>query len=157
MLDVVSLSKRPEFADACAAWDFAEWGCMEAGVTLDNTLKDYRTERTEKDLPATWVGLCDGRLAGSVRLRYNDHTDREDLNPWMGSLYVHPVYRGKGLGQALCLKVKEEALKTFGFKTLYLYTPDAADFYQRLGWRKIGTVRDPRGIQAEETLMQIDL
>jgi predicted N-acetyltransferase YhbS len=158
MLNVVPLTKRPDLAETCAAWDFAEWGCMEDGVTLDDTLKDYKTKRAEKELPATWVALNDGKAVGSVRLRYNDHADRPDLNPWLGSLYVHPLYRKQGVGQALCRTVTGEALNGYGFKTLYLYTPDADEFYERMGWRTIGKVRDPRGFHAEgESLMQINL
>ena len=109
-------------------------------------------------LPQTWIAVMDGKPAGMVRLKADDHPDRIDLSPWLGTLFVHPYYRNKGLGRTLVQTVCGEAREIFGFKSLYLYTPDAENFYMQMGWRKIGMVRDPLGICTEgDTLMQIDL
>jgi len=35
------LQDRPEFLDACIAWNFSEWSCHVQGVTLDDVRADY--------------------------------------------------------------------------------------------------------------------
>jgi N-acetylglutamate synthase-like GNAT family acetyltransferase len=61
---------------------------------------------------------------------------RDDLSPWLASVYVDPPFRNRGIGASLVQRVAQEA-RTLGFPTLYLFTPDRAAFYANLGWQVV--------------------
>jgi predicted N-acetyltransferase YhbS len=71
-------------------------------------------------------------------LRDNDGI-RPDLAPWLGSLVVDPAYQNQGIGTMLIDRTKQKA-RTLGFELLYLFAFDRTipEYYERLGWRKIG-------------------
>jgi GNAT superfamily N-acetyltransferase len=155
MLDftIIPLSERPELADICAAWSFSEWGCQIEGRTLEATMRGYRESLQGNGLPISWIAFCDRRPAGAIRLKKDDHPDRTDLNPWLGSLFVHPLFRKRGIAKALCLHLEDKAKNKYGFKKLYLFTPDAETLYEKIGWRRIGKIKDPMGLHKEEEVL----
>lgn len=85
-----------------------------------------------------FVALHDDKPIGMVCLRENDGIRPLDT-PWLGSLVVHPNYRGYKLGECLITAVKQEA-KTLGHQILYLLAFDRTipKWYKRLGWTHIG-------------------
>jgi len=54
----------------------------------------------------------------------------------LASLYVAPEHRGRGLG-AMLVHAAVDAAAGQGVDELFLFTPDHADFYQRLGWSRM--------------------
>ena len=81
-----------------------------------------------------------GRAAGCVALRPLDHQIAE-----MKRLYVHPDYRGKGVGRALVDGVIAEA-RSIGYERMRLDTiessmMDAIALYRRRGFREIAPYR----------------
>ena len=88
-----------------------------------------------------------------IRLKKDDHPDRPDLSPWLGTLYVHSFHRKQGLAACLCRWVEDRARNDYGFRQIYLFTHNAEKFYERLGWARIGDVRDPMGLGPPEALM----
>jgi len=156
---ILPLSDAPEFADVCAAWSFGEWTSQVQGRTLDEAVTRYRQTAYNPDkMPATWVAMKDNRPAGMISLKAADHPDYAELTPWMGSLYVHPLYRNQGCGTALMEHVEQKAAQDFDFNKIYLFTGEAQDFYVHLGWKEIAQVRDPSGIKPEgKTLMMKEI
>lgn len=142
-IEILPLKERPEMADVCAAWSFAEWGCMMEGRTLEASVQGYRNSLKNDNLPVSWVAFCEGKPAGSIRLKLNDHPDITDLNPWLASVFVHPLFRGHGLAKALCLHLEDRTRNEYGFEKLYLFTTTAEKLYSSIGWKRTGTVRDP--------------
>ena len=63
----------------------------------------------------------------------HDLEGREDLTPWLGGVFVGSQFRRRGIGEALCVTV-EEAAKSRGIQTLYLFTLDKQAWYSRQGW-----------------------
>lgn len=154
-MKIIPLSECPEFAEVCAAWSFGEWTSQIKGHTLSDSIKRYKdtAQNMGHSLPKTWVAVIDRRPAGMVSLKETEHEDREDLSPWLGSLFVHSSYRNQGIAGKLCVHIFREA-KRSGFDKVYLFTHSAAAYYKRLGFEKIGTVRDPSGKHKDgETLM----
>ena len=64
---------------------------------------------------------------------------RTDLSPWLGSLYVKPHFRKRGIGSKLVQQAVNIS-KTLRIGSLYLCTPDKQRFYERLGWCYIDEV-----------------
>lgn len=92
------------------------------------------------DLPLTWVAVDGDRAVGTVGLWRCDLISRQDLYPWLASLYVAEDYRGRGLSEQLQQFVMDGS-RLRGFKQLYLYSA-CADYYERFGWHYIGDALD---------------
>lgn len=82
-------------------------------------------------LLATWNDLP----AGFVALKRINHFTYE-----LTKMAVHPEYRGKGIGEALCLAALDRA-RTLGAKCVVLYShsslPAAVHLYSKLGFKDI--------------------
>ena len=89
-------------------------------------------------MPITFVALDGDLPVGMCSLRENDGI-RPDLTPWLGSLVVDPKYQKQGIGKML-IDVTVLKAKELGFEKLYLFAfdPTIPEYYERLGWRKIG-------------------
>lgn len=109
-------------------------------------------------MPVTWIAVHKQKPAGMISLKMNDHPDIKDLNPWLGSLFVHPFHRKKGIASALINVVEREAKTKYQYKELYLFTTDTMSLYEKHGWVRMRTVRDPTGYAPEgDTLMKKEL
>lgn len=91
-----------------------------------------------QDMPLTNIALYGEMPVGSCTLELNGGI-RPDLEPWIGDLVVAPKYQKQGIGKML-LDVTIEQAKKLGFEKIYLFTfdPEIPEYYQRLGWKKIG-------------------
>lgn len=63
------------------------------------------------------------------------------------SLAVAPAARGRGCARALVARAERHAREQ-GASHLYLLTTTAADFFARLGYKKVGRDRAPEAIRA---------
>jgi N-acetylglutamate synthase-like GNAT family acetyltransferase len=86
------------------------------------------------ELPIAWVAHANGKLLGTAALRVHDLEGREDLTPWLGGVFVASQFRRSGIGAALCGTV-EDAARTRGIQSLYLFTLDKQAWYSRQDWR----------------------
>jgi len=95
-------------------------------------------EELKQDIPLTCIALYDEMPVASCTLELNGGI-RADLEPWLGDLVVDPKYQKQGIGKMLTDTAVAKA-KELGFEKLYLFTFDPAiiDYYERLGWSKIG-------------------
>lgn len=156
-IKIIPLSERPEFAHACAAWSYGEWGCHYPKADLRKSIEGYeKRAKNNNDIPFTYIGLRDDKIIGMVSLVENDHEEHKDLTPWIASVYIHREFRGRGYASAMIQKMHIKA-KELGFNHLYLFTPDAMALYQKNGYAITGKVNDPRQLHEFETLMEIDL
>jgi N-acetylglutamate synthase-like GNAT family acetyltransferase len=88
-------------------------------------------------LPITWVAVAHDALIGSASLVARTIV-RQDLSPWLSSVYVAPQYRHQAIGSTLVRHVERSAAK-LGFARLHLFTPDREALYARLGWTLVET------------------
>lgn len=89
---IVNLADAPEFLEEVSRWLWLEWAKAD-GYTLEEII--YRTKyASQKDtVPQTLVAVRDGKPVGVVSLWLNDLKTRQDLSPWMATLYVKDEYR----------------------------------------------------------------
>ncbi|MBZ9994307.1 GNAT family N-acetyltransferase [Mesorhizobium sp. BH1-1-4] len=147
------LNARPEMIPVCASWTFGHWDC-QAGTTFEETNRLFcDAVNGETSLPLTFVAIVDDKPAGMISLRDSDFKERDDLSPWLASLYVHPSHRNKGIGLLLIERL-ELAAERLGYKRLYLTTEDSSGLYEKHGWQQIDRVRTPFG---DASLMAKDL
>jgi N-acetylglutamate synthase-like GNAT family acetyltransferase len=114
-------------------WMFQEWDVMLGQKTPEARIKELNAHMNRDQLPIAWVAHANGRLLGSAALRVHDIEGHEHLTPWLGGVYIGPQFRRRGIGAALCTTV-EEAARSRGVQTLYLFTLDKQAWYSRQGW-----------------------
>ncbi len=110
-----------------------------------------RSQVGSRGIPTTFVAISGKALLGSASLVRQDLKVRQELSPWMATVFVGPEYRKLGAGSALVKQVVKEAarLKT---EALYLFTPDKEKFYLSLGWSLIERIHHRN---EEQSIMKI--
>jgi len=129
---IESLADHPQFIPTLATWHRAQWSYLDVGVSVAQRAARLRTHGRD-GVPMTVVALSGDTLLGSASLIAHDMDTRNDLSPWLASVYVAPPHRRRGVGSALVREIVASAAEV-GFPALYLFTPDRARFYERLGW-----------------------
>lgn len=124
----------PEHTETIARWIFETFPHEFENTTFEEWLEIVRHPGR-----VTFVALDEERAVGTATLDFEDLPPRDDLTPWLASVYVLPEFRAQGLGATLVAAVAKEA-RTKGFKQLYLHTSDRVAFYAKRGWDIVDTV-----------------
>jgi N-acetylglutamate synthase-like GNAT family acetyltransferase len=132
------LIDNPEHIPQLSQWMFEEWRSILTDETLQTRTEKFKTHMNRDKLPIAWIAHANGQVLGTAALRVHDLPGREDLTPWLGGVFVGPDFRRQGVGTSLCAAV-EDAARSLGTQTLYLFTLDKQAWYSRLGW----TLFDP--------------
>jgi N-acetylglutamate synthase-like GNAT family acetyltransferase len=127
------LVEHPEYIRQLAQWLFEQWGAILGETTLETRIKKLNAHMNRDQLPIAWVAHANGQLLGTAALRVHDLEGREDLTPWLGGVFVASQFRRRGIGATLCATV-EDAARTRGIQSLYLFTLDKQAWYSRQGW-----------------------
>ncbi len=147
------LADHPQHALTLARWHHREWGALMRDWSHGDAERELTGHATRRTIPTTLVLLDDDALLGSVSLLDDDASQFRDLSPWLANLFVAPPARGRGLGAGL-VGAAQNLARELGVPRLYLFTPEHLDFYQRLGWQRLGE----RLLDAHPvSLMAIDL
>lgn len=95
-------------------------------------------ELNHQDETTSFVALCDEILVGFCTFKLKEEF-RPDLGPWLADVVVAPKHQKQGIGKML-VDVAVMKAKELGFKKLYLFSfdPTIQEYYERLGWKKIG-------------------
>ena len=124
----------PEYIPQLAQWLFEQWDVMLGEKTPKARIKKLKAHMNRDKLPIAWVAHASGQLLGTAALRVHDLDGCEDLTPWLGGVFVGSQFRRRGIGAMLCATV-EDAARSRGIQTLYLFTLDKQVWYSHLGWR----------------------
>lgn len=132
-MQISSLKDKPQHLLPLAQWHHAEWSYLNPARTLDERIREMREDLEGKAIPTTFVAENNGELLGSACILADDMSSHPELSPWLASVYVAEQHRKKGIGSVLVKRVMQHAQES-GVKRLYLYTPDQAELYAKLGW-----------------------
>jgi L-amino acid N-acyltransferase YncA len=119
-----------------AGWLYREWGHLSMGTTPETAMRRVAERAGRRAIPLTLVARENGVAIGTASLIAHDMRTRLDITPWVASVYLLPSYRGRGVGVALCRRAVREAHR-LGFRRIYLFTDDKADFYKKQAWKEI--------------------
>jgi GNAT superfamily N-acetyltransferase len=131
---ILNLKDKPEHLLPLAQWHHAEWSYLNPLRSFDQRVQEMQEDLQGKVIPTTFVAEDAGELLGSACILADDMSSHPELTPWLASVYVNEIHRGKGIGSTLVKRVMQHAQEN-GVKRLYLYTPDQEQMYARLGWQ----------------------
>lgn len=152
-ITIVNLADVPEYMEEVARWLWLEWAKGD-GYTLEEIVYRTRYASQRNTIPQTLIALKDGKPAGVVSLWHNDLKTRQDLTPWMATLYVKEEYRNLHIGQRL-QAASIEAVRALGrYPRLYLITK-LDNYYEKIGWKFVE--KAPEGGGVMEKIYQYDL
>ena len=136
-LRIVALAECEPHLGTIAGWQQDEFGYLSPAVTLEQREARLRAALHGPELPLTLVALtAEGLPAGAATLQETTIT-HPHLTPWLSTVVVPPAFRSRGIASALSLQIAAEAAR-LGFPTIYLFTPNNASLYRRIGWDTIG-------------------
>ncbi|OAB45530.1 GCN5 family acetyltransferase [Paenibacillus glacialis] len=131
-IQIVNLAEHKEYFETVCQWLWKQWASDKPiEFVRYAVLHNSQIDR----VPMTFVALDGEEPVGTVSFWMNDLSCRQDLSPWLASLYVDEEQRGKGIARELQNRVIEEATK-LGYSDLYLITTHD-DYYERFGWNFI--------------------
>jgi len=133
-ISVHFLADVPEYGPIAMEWIYNTWGAGP-GKTLADVIHRAHQYCNRTTLPIMFVATLGKKPVGCVILTKNDMRGWEHLSPWLASLYVTPESRGKGVAKELEAFLAKSAAN-LGYESIYLFTPDAHDLYEKLGWKK---------------------
>lgn len=136
MVKIEHLAAHPEFIPELAVLHFAEWSYLNPGGSLEGKTDYLRRNCGRSGVPSFIIAVEGADLVGSASLIAHDMDNRPELTPWLADVFVKPEYRGQGVATSLIRRIEFEA-KSVVITKLYLYTPDAAGLYRRLGWNAV--------------------
>ena len=127
------LTHYPEHIPVIAQWHQDEWHHISPNLTTERRIKLYSSYNTNCVIPSCTLALINKHPVGSASLVVSDMDSYPYLSPWLASVYVHSDFRKQGIASQL-LEICLDTAKKAHLKTLYLFTPDQTDFYQKRGW-----------------------
>lgn len=132
-MEIKLLSECREYQTQIVDWLWKEWG-NEKNYERYKMIIEHSMD--PDNLPQTFVAVEDGKAVATIGLWRCDLMSRQDLFPWLASLYVDPEYRSRGIGKKLQDFIIRYC-KEKNYETVYLYT-DLVDYYEKTGWQIIG-------------------
>jgi len=133
---VVDLLPDEEAVRTVASWQWQEWGAGYPDMTLDGFVTEVRKALRSATIPIVLVARVGVEVIGTASIILNDLPTRQDLKPWLASVFVLPEYRNSGIGTSLTREAIKHA-KILKLRSLYLFTHDKTAFYKKFGWREV--------------------
>lgn len=134
------LANHPRFVGTVAAWLVHEWGDPQDPAAVETLTAALRSRMSLDDLPMHLLAIEDGQAVGFIALKLWEMDHDPDREHWLGSLFVPPAHRGRGIALALI----DELLKRcprHRVTRLSLQTPRLdGGLYLRHGWTPVGQI-----------------
>jgi GNAT superfamily N-acetyltransferase len=83
-----------------------------------NAESDLKESAGRNQLPIAVVAVADGHVCGSAALKKESVKGYQECSPWLAALVVAPVYRNRGIGEQLIIKVEQLATE-HGYREIY--------------------------------------
>lgn len=130
-IEIINLIEEQEYLEEVSEWIWKEWD-KEHGAKLEDVVYRSKHSINKEGVPQMYIAKYKDEAIGVVSIWLNDLKARQDLFPWMATLYVKEEYRNMGIGKKLQQKCIEETTK-MNYKNLYLIT-EHENYYEKMGW-----------------------
>jgi len=127
-IKIFNLYDKQEYIEIVSTWIWQEFEHVE----LENII--YRTQHSicNSDIPQMFIALKGNVPIAVVSLWRTELKSRQDLYPWLATLYVMEKYRGNGVAKKMQQHVLQVA-KQLGYQKIYL-TTTLENYYEKSGW-----------------------
>ena len=116
------------------AWHWHEWSAEDADADIEKWRERLHSRSRLDRVPFTLVARLDGDIVGCVTVCDDDDKRYADRGPWLSGMLVIGPARNLGVGRRLLRDAAAHA-RDLGATELWLYTAEAARFYERCGYR----------------------
>lgn len=142
------LCNNPKFHETVSNWIYKEFVVKSnSKMSLEKVLEYFSNTKTDS-FPITLIALLDNKCAGTITLFENDLKTQDSLRPWLGSLFVEPTYRNRGIAEKLINQLVN-ITRDLGYEKLYLRTEHASEYYKARNWVSLGNATDEKGQNTE--------
>ena len=128
---IVNLADDIQYLEEVSLCLWQEWS-SKGGAKPEDTLYRTRHSICKDRVPQMYIAKQNDEMVGFVSIWNNDLKARQDLSPWLATLFVKESYRGQGIGTLLQKKCIQVA-KALGYERLYLIT-DLENYYEKSDW-----------------------
>jgi len=132
------IANQPQHIPLIAQWHQSEWQHISPHLTTSLRINHYSKYGNSAAIPSCILALINDLPAGSASLVASDMETHPHLQPWLASVFVDKAHRQQGIATQLIAKCIDNA-RYLGVETLYLFTPDQTNFYEKRGWEVIET------------------
>jgi GNAT superfamily N-acetyltransferase len=128
------LADRPDDVSRVMFWWYSVWAA-NMGPDLERYEREFRQTLGRKDLPLDIVAIHQGNMVGTAALKGHEMVEVYPLYRfWLGSVFVAPEYRGRGIATRIAQQVIRLA-EQHRIPHLHLQTVDlSGGLYAALGW-----------------------
>jgi GNAT superfamily N-acetyltransferase len=100
-IEIEYLADHPDTIPVLASWLYQEWGYRSPDGAPSGMEEMLKTRLNRDWLPLALVALEGESPAGTVSLKLQELDSRPQYPYWLGSLYVPPEFRRRGIGSQL--------------------------------------------------------
>lgn len=150
---ILNLADVPEHMEEVSRWLWLEWAKAD-GYSLKDIIYRTRYASQRDTVPQMLVAVMGDKPVGVVSLWLNDAKTRQDLSPWMATLYVKDECRNLHIGQMLQTASIEAVRALRRYPCLYLITK-LDNYYEKMGWTFVDRI--PVGEETTEKVYRYDL
>lgn len=130
------IGQHPQLIPVIAQWHQDQWFNISPHLSTEKRIEFYSTYPSKAGIPCCIIASADNHALGSASLVETDMETRNQLSPWLASVFVHPDFRQQGIATELinqCINIA----RTCQIARIYLFTPDQSAFYQKRGWQHL--------------------
>ena len=133
-------AERPDTVGVLASWFFQQWGRHVPGVTLESEIAKVSSYDGRDAAPLMIVAERGGAPVGAAGLKIREMSIYPEFEHWLGSVFVKPEERARGIASCLVKAVLARA-RDLGISELYLQTEDlSGGLYARHGFKPMERV-----------------
>ena len=130
------LADCPQAIPILAARIFDSRGDEYEMHSVQNPIDALSQRLYRNRIPLALVALSGSRPVATASLKIQEMTTHKHFYHWLGSVFVVPEFRRRGIGGALVRRCEARAAE-LGVGNLFLHTPDRETFYRKLDWTPV--------------------
>lgn len=114
---------------------YNHWVRFNPKMKKENTIYKFTKMYTTDELPFGITLIDDSEvIIGFCVFKIENLKKYPEIFPWLSDVMIIDKYRGKGYGQIL-LSHGEKILNELGYNIVYVWTDQAPEFYEKLGFK----------------------
>lgn len=140
-MEVILMKDAQEHIPLLAQWIYDEFRGYDLTLTKEKMIDAFSNRLRDNGLPLTLVVIKESKPIAMISLKEKGEPEFSELaegNPWIGSLFVVPEERNKGIGQEL-LNMVITIGDHMGYQRAFVYTskPEKNSWYLKNGAQQI--------------------